>query len=286
MTETVQIDACYEELLRSLGWGTLDGVFAWGSGRRLDKAGLESWRQRWRAEIPGGATADGQILFLKRFNRPPLRRQIERWRSGEWRFSTAGVEWRNARDLRAAGIDAAVAVAFGQEMRGPLEVRSFLVLEGVEGEALERWLPAHRARLENPAFRRSLLDAVARFVAAFHKAGFVHRDLYLSHIFIDAGSRLHLIDLQRVFRPRWRRRRWVVKDLAALDASTPRDWISEPERLRFLSRYLRECGRFGPARVLARSVRAKSDRMRRRAGLDAAAGSGVGRPADVERGHT
>src|SRR6185436_18432553 len=103
----------------------------------------------------------------------------------------------------------------------------------------------------------------------FHGQGFVHRDLYLSHGFLDPvvieteeqGSprepAFSLIDLQRVFKPKWYCRRWVIKDLAALNISTPGDIISQSERFRFLCRYVRECRRFGTARRLAGLIERK-----------------------------
>ena len=141
-------------------------------------------------------------------------------------------------------------------------------------------MPAHVPPLShetNPRQRRAGLDRLARFVAAFHAAGFVHRDLYLSHVFIRPPAphatrngqcpeqTFALIDLQRVFRPRWRRRRWVVKDLAALNYSTPTDLVGRQERLRFLCRYVRRCDRFGSVRGLARLVGGKTARMAKRA---------------------
>jgi hypothetical protein len=75
-----------------------------------------------------------------------------------------------------------------------------------------------------------------------HRCGFVHRDLYLSHIFHDAEARpeesLHLIDLQRVHRPRGAGRRWIVKDLAALNYSVPPRLVRRTDRLRWLTYYL------------------------------------------------
>jgi hypothetical protein len=157
-------------------------------------------------------------------------------------------------------------------MAGPWERASFLLMRQTPGESLERWLPAHvpaRDQEADPAGRRRRLDRLAEFVARFHRAGFVHRDLYLSHVFIETGGggaddSFALIDLQRVFRPRWRARRWAVKDLAAMHFSTPADRVGVMERLRFLCRYARRCGRFGPARDLARSVERKTGRMRMR----------------------
>jgi hypothetical protein len=69
----------------------------------------------------------------------------------------------------------------------------------------------------------------------------VHRDLYASHIFADRrGGRtdLYLIDLARVFRPRWRLRRWRVKDLAQLKYSMPQTWTAACWD-EFLGQYLR-----------------------------------------------
>ena len=275
MTTVFEMAAGYERLLSACGLDGLDAVFRWDQGERLDKPGLEGWRQRWR--IPLGVQPAGvEVFYLKRFLNPPFRRQCDRWLQGNWGLSTAGIEWRNARDLAAAGIPAAVAVAFGQEMVGPWERRSFVMLHAVEGMSLEKWVPANLVHTSGKADSPRLherIDRLARFVASFHRAGFVHRDLYLSHVFLEPGigkpgeSRgegYRLIDLQRVFRPRWRPGRWVVKDLAALHYSTPAECVTTRERLRFLARYVRCCGRFGSARQLSGKVHAKTLRMLKR----------------------
>jgi hypothetical protein len=284
-SQTFQVAAAWQSFLNSQGIRDLAHLFAWNRGDRLDKPGLEGWRQRWRIKL-AGSRDEPQTLYLKRFDRPPFARQWERWRSGEMCSSTAGVEWRNAVALAAAGVRAAEPVAFGQEMAGPFEVRSAILIGEAPGESLERWVPAnlppasHEVDWRN---RRLRLDGLARFVARFHDAGFVHRDLYLCHIFYepriaqepgracgqddvsrDLQHAFCLIDLQRVFRPRWRGQRWAIKDLAALDFSAPSDRVSERERLRFLCRYVRLCGRFGTARQLAGGIQARADRMRRR----------------------
>lgn len=269
MSERLDIAPGCTALLAANRLGTLEDVFHHADGERLDKAGLESWRQRWRLRLEDGSGAC--VVYLKRFAHPPLRRQIDRWRAGApWR-STAGIEWDNARDLAAAGIAAAEAVGMGERMQGPLERCSFILLREVPGESLERWVPAHGPALAgDPCRRRSLIDELARFVGRFHRAGYVHRDLYLCHIFIRATAddtrtaEFRLIDLQRVFRPRWRRLRWYIKDLAALDSSAPDPIVSERDRLRFLCRYARASGYAGSLRALAARVRGKAARMRTR----------------------
>jgi len=278
MAEAFQITGDDAAILRACGLTGLDAVFACENGRRMDKPGLEPWRQRWklRLEAPGEVA---RTVYLKRFDRPPFRRQLERWRRGRLLGSTAAVEWDNARALAMAGIPAARAVACGQKMIGPWEVRSCLLLEEVPGESLERWIPAAFAPPAGQARRppaRALADALARFVAAFHAAGFVHRDLYMCHIFITNPENLRadpaaapsfcLIDLQRVFRPRLRPWRWRIKDLAALDYSAPADRIGRAERLRFLCRYARCMGGRGLARSLIGPIAARTRRLARRRG--------------------
>jgi hypothetical protein len=265
MGQMLQTAPAERGFLAHNGLTNLETVFRLNSGVCLDKAGLESWRQRWRMSLPD-EQGRPRTVYLKRFQHPPLRRQWERWREGHLGLSTAGVEWTNARLLAEAGVAAVEAIAFGQEMAGPWERRSFVLTREVAGESLERWVPVHlspAARETDWPRRRRLLARLAELVGRLHAAGFVHRDLYLAHIFIE-GDGLRLIDLQRVFRPRWRRRRWVIKDLAALHFSTPADRVGRLERLRFLCRYVRVCGAVGSARTLARLIDAKVRRMARR----------------------
>lgn len=259
----------FADALRAAGLTDLDAVFAADGGARLDKPSLEKWRQRWRIELPSAVSSRSPAcVYLKRFNAPPLVRQFQRWREGHWRRSTAGVEEHNASLLAEAGIRAARPIGFGEEMCGPWERRSFLLLDEVPGLSLERWAP--QAAAHSGRQRRACVDVLARFIAGFHAAGFVHRDLYLSHVFITRPPEpdspavdrpeFALIDLQRVFRPRWRRLRWVVKDLAALDYSTPHACVSRLGRLRFLARYVRVFPRW-PVRTLAARIAARRARF-------------------------
>jgi hypothetical protein len=270
MSETLNIKPDYQALLAAHELRDLPAFFEQQQGERLDKPGLEPWRQRWRITL-SDTDGDEQTFYLKRFTHPPLNRQIDRWKTGQFARSTAAVEFDNAHQLAAAGITAIVPVAFGQQMAGPWEKRSFLLMGEVTGESLERWVPLHLSPPDSETdrtSRRNRLDRLADFIARFHNTGFVHRDLYLSHVFIrtenDGAATFALIDLQRVFRPSVRKRRWAIKDLAALDFSTPADRVSRTERLRFLCRYARICQVFGSARSLARSIQRKTNSMRRR----------------------
>ena len=114
--------------------------------------------------------------------------------------------------------------------------------------------------------RRELIRQTADLVRRLHGAGFCHRDLYLSHIFLSVGAdgveRLCLIDLQRVFKPRVLRWRWQLKDLAALYYSA-REHCSRAEQLRFARAYL-GCRRLnGRQKWLLRMVAWKAGRIAR-----------------------
>ena len=152
----------------------------------------------------------------------------------------AGVEWVWMRRLWDDGIVCVSPVALGEEVVRGKEIRSVLMTEAVPGQSLERWMSQwHEV---GPGRSREVLLGVARLVARLHDKGYVHRDLYLSHIFYDSSSRgdeaLRLIDLQRIIRPRWRLRRWIVKDLASLNYSAPAECFSLADRLRWLLVYL------------------------------------------------
>ena len=81
----------------------------------------------------------------------------------------------------------------------------------------------------------------AGLVRTLHEAGYVHRDLYSSHVFLDESAgptAIHLIDMARVFRPRARTLRWWVKDLAQLKYSMPSARWTERYWVLFIREYL------------------------------------------------
>jgi hypothetical protein len=164
--------------------------------------------------------------------------------------------------LAQCHIAAAEPVAFGEQMIGPWERRSAVLIAGAPGQSLERWVQSHPERV-SPVLR----DHLARFVQRFHHAGYVHRDLYLSHIFLDLHGAndpsFRLIDVLRVHKPRWRRQRWFVKDLAALNYSTPAGVATTADRVRWLQVYLGVSRLRAGDKVLVRQIVAKTRRVAR-----------------------
>jgi len=164
------------------------------------------------------------------------------------------VERENLVALARAGLPVPAALGARARGRSSLVAMAFVPHAQTLRDLAAEVAPAERARRAG-----ELLD----LVVALHGAGWYHRDLYLEHFLVRADDgRLVLIDVGRARRRRRPRRRWLVKDLAALLHSTP-PAVGPRERLRFLARYLDARGVEGrrARRRWLRAVVAKERRM-------------------------
>ncbi|MBM3990991.1 MAG: hypothetical protein FJ298_08285 [Planctomycetes bacterium] len=242
-------------------------------------AGGRAWVGR---ELRGAATTAGDLLRDIFLARPslPLRalagRATFRWPSDptvvvkrysrrEWADllhdllrarprSVARREADNLRELAAAGL--AVPRPLGWCDDGPLGARSAMWMEHLEhaGSLLELGARDPRAAALH-------VPELARAVARLHAQGWYHRDLYLSHWLLTRAG-LALVDVGRARRERAPRRRWFVKDIAALQHSCPAA-VGVHARLRFLALYLdaRGIAAHDERRSFARAVLAKAARI-------------------------
>lgn len=228
-----------QPVLAKLRLDSVEGAFAFRGGERLTKPGLGR-RERFRLLAP---VAEGarQEWYLKRYlSRPWYQRLLGRaW--PPYAADPAETEYSNSLALAGADVPAAQAVAYGQQHTALGVVRSYAIFRGVGGKSLEKCMDQFLDRHIHQAGRIELFTLhLAAFAAKLHKAGFVHRDFYACHIFLSetpGGLELRLIDLARVFRPKWRKFRWRVKDLAQLRYSMPDAWVSGYWH-RFLEEYL------------------------------------------------
>ncbi|MBW7906546.1 MAG: hypothetical protein LC135_16205 [Phycisphaerae bacterium] len=276
MTRRGEIEASWRERLAARGLHRVEQLLDWagdeprlpGAWTALRKPGLGG-RQRWRWELTDGRGAP-PVLFMKRYERTPLRTQLDRIRRQDGGHSRGWWEYCMARELERAQIPTAAPVGYAEEMYGRLERRSVVLLAGVPGEPFDRaWrrLASEGSALTRGPARHDVTVRLARFAAAFHSTGLCHRDLYLCHVFADFDAealrapRFHLIDLARVHRPRVRRMRWLIKDLAQLDSSARQVGASRTDRLRFLLAYLGLQRVSHRTRWYARRIVRKSDHI-------------------------
>lgn len=257
-------------LLEREGLDTVEGAFAYDGGEQLAKPGLGR-RRRFRLRLTG-ESGESVEWYLKRYGPEPWSARLRRWLPGPGRVGAAGREVANIRRVEQAGVSTMRVMAWGAE-RGPLAPRrGYVIVTGVPGEALSRCFDGFLARFggDEDAMRR-FNAALVELACKLHAAGLVHRDLYAAHVFLDETPRrvkLYLIDLARVFAPRWRRFRWRVKDLAQLKYSMPAAWV-ERHWGAFLEAYLAGAGAPGRAGRWAAAIDRKVASMRRRRPRDA-----------------
>lgn len=264
--ETIWIDPAYRGPMAAAGLTTLSAVMRTTAGRCL-RALVD--RENWRIELDG-LPSGPRGAYLKKHHVRGWRHWL-RARLGLGPGATPGrTEAANVARLERDGIAAMRLIAFGERLHADGLLESFVITEELAGYTqLDHYLRqrfAPRAeRTGRDAALEALIGAVADVARRFHAAGYNHRDLYCCHFFIrpEAGqqSDVRLIDLQRVEQRRWLRRRWIVKDLAQLAYSAPRERIGCRERIRFLRAYLGVRKLRPEDKRLIRAVMAKWRRM-------------------------
>jgi heptose I phosphotransferase len=215
-------------------------------------------RENWRLvlSLAGGP----RVVYLKKHHVGGAAARLRAWLGLPPRTSAGRDEAQNIRRLEAVGIPCVELAAYGERLdrRGRLE--SLTITPGLEGfTPLDDFLrqrfpvlnPAAATRKDKRLAR--LIESVGSLVRRFHEAGFNHRDLYCCHFFVREPSpgvfEIRLIDLQRVQQRARFRQRWLVKDLAQLAYSAPRDRVKCTHKVAFLRAY------FGTARLGAKEKR-------------------------------
>jgi hypothetical protein len=183
-------------------------------------------------------------------------RLFGKWRLGQRRLAAA--EWHWLHVLPMLGLRVPAPLCWLGEGR-----RTLLVTAAVAGRPMDAWIVEAQQGGWLPQLAVFACRKVAPVVRRLHDHGLVYRDLYWNHVFAEdprADGAVALIDVERVLRPRGWWRRWVVKDLAGLLASSP---APVPDRVGL--RFLRACVR-GPLRdhrALVAAIVNKAQRIRR-----------------------
>ncbi len=244
-------------LLRGLGLDTLEGALAFAGGTVARTAGPRVTR---RIETGSG------VMYLKAHTglAPAWKRFAF---MGRGATSPARREWEAMDAMRRAGFDVPEPVAFGETVTVfGCPPQSYLLMREVPGVPLDRFLgggfPDPR-RLGPRGARDAVLRDVSGMIRRLHATGFFHKDLYCCHLVVTADPRWgrpYFIDLQRVERGQPPRRRWLVKDLAALHLTAPA-CVTRADRLRFLLHYLCKSRLDAEAKRWVRGIVAKAARL-------------------------
>ena len=266
------LDGTYRRVLGANGLMQFNEVMT-VSGGRCEKALPD--REVWHFRIEG-AGQPPRGIYVKRHHE---RTWDSRLRAifGLPPAPTPGrIEADNVGRLTAQGIAVMRLIAYGEKLHADGLQESFVITEELEEYAelhhyLRRNFSGKPTRSGERRLSRLIRD-IAGIVRRFHGAGYNHRDLYCRHFFVKehaSGEReIRLIDLQRVQRRRWRRRRWIVKDLAQLAWSAPQACIHCKHKIAFLHEYF-GVKKFSPKQKrLIRSVIRKQRIMEWKLGND------------------
>jgi len=258
----------FKDILVRERLASLKEVFAYQKGAQLRKPGLKQ-RERIKLDLTAD---DGKkvTVYLKRFGPAPVGEVVKNLIYPRRSVGAGVYDFAAAMALAERGVATSRPISYGQEPAAPGKGRSFVMLQELpQAEALERLLPQWQKNKKTYAMladKKELIGKLAELVGRLHGQGFFHRDLYLSHIFLcrnEAGEeRLCLIDLQRVFRPKFYQRRWRIKDLAQLYYSAG-GFFSRADMLRFLREYARIVHLQATDKTLARAVWRKAQRIAR-----------------------
>jgi tRNA A-37 threonylcarbamoyl transferase component Bud32 len=217
-----------------------------GCGAALAAAGLSAWTalverssgtlvsRHASRDVLRFPLGDGWA-FLKRQYRVGWRERLASWWAGFGWVSRSRREWRVLHALQTAGVGCPEPLAVGESADG----RAFLLVNALDN-AID--LPTYlgRENLSGEPGCLVLARRLGRTLAAFHRAGFTHPDLYAKHVFVHlADGSISFVDFQRtrmLRRVSWRQR-W--RDLAALDASLGEGLASGRERIACLAAYVR-----------------------------------------------
>jgi hypothetical protein len=230
------VDADYVSAFKKLGLNSIDDIFSFAAGEDLVKINLASFRSRIKFQTDSPAN----VLYLKRYNKPPVSLEFKNWLVQKGRKSFGKIDYETSINLLNLGINTAKVVAFGEQKGLLFEKRSFCIIEQIpNADSIERKLPPffNRIDAESRTLRKKFIVDLAEFINNFHKTGYRHRDLYFSHIFYDDKGRFYLIDLSRVFKPQLSAEYYRIKDIAELYYSAPIKYFSNTDRLRFYFAY-------------------------------------------------
>ena len=84
------VDADFADAFKQLCLNSIDDIFSFAQGESLGKKNLATFRSRIKFEIDSPKS----VLFLKRYNKPPIRLQLKNWLAQKKRTSFGRIDRR------------------------------------------------------------------------------------------------------------------------------------------------------------------------------------------------
>ena len=262
----IKADESFVEALVALKFDTMPGVFSYaGEGYLRTHAKHDNFHI---VKTIGSRAYD---LFLKRHEGLEVKESLKFLMARDPFASPGRREWDNIQRLESLGIATMPPVAYGEDRGVPLLRRSFLVTRRIPSAVpMDDYMKEHFAVCTSGAAlreKRALLWDLGGLVRKLHSAGLTHMDLYLNHVFVKGAPGkdkvLHLIDLQRVAR-RWIfKRRWIVKDLAAVIYSARHVPLSTTDLARVFTAYFDGAGALKDRSLIRAAIRRAARMMQR-----------------------
>ena len=212
----------------------------------LSQGGPNVLKNDHRAKVTR-VDSGAQQVVVKEVTKTNRRRQF----ADRLRGSPARRAWTGGHGLLARGIASAKPLAFVEETRMGIPLRSLLILEDLHPAS-----PVHELAANDPRNGAALSVALRRLIVALHRTQVIHGDLQAPHVFLrtktaegGAEARLEptLIDLEGVRFPRQLKDNQRIQALVELNASITEIQIPGDERCLALELYAQALP-FSPSR--------------------------------------
>lgn len=193
---------------------------------------------------------NGRSYFLKLHRGVGWKEIFKNWSQLKWPILGAEQEYQAILRLQQLKVETMSVAAFGEQGANPAKKLSFIITDDLVGtENLENYCRPWPQHPPQPAFKRLLIERIARVSRTLHENGLNHRDYYIGHFHLDLRClpesgpisddeiHLHLIDLHRMQQRENMPVRWAVKDIGGLYFSAMDIGLTKRDLLRFMRLY-------------------------------------------------
>ena len=169
-------------------------------------------------------TKNGKTYFVKKHTGVGWKEICKNLLRFKLPITSAKNEWHAINVCHEIGINTMQIAGYGKKGFNPATQKSFLITDELtDFETLEDFAPKFFAASScDQGLREKLIKSVADIARKLHNENITHHDMYICHFLIDHPKLqngeiyLYLIDLHRAQYHSILKRRYIIKDLAAI----------------------------------------------------------------------